>query len=175
MPKTPCHDAFNEAAKRRAAYPLPYGAYKLRNVLSWLSRMRCSMAEIGIYLNKPGNYAVGDTLGCCTTDDKAMWIKGIPTQVAHMLGHDIIPAIAALTGDGIPERYVANEVACAKCDATSLLNECEDQLARLKLGISGEYEMMKTGYSDVYGLLVSAEFIAEAALRLTDKLDARRA
>ena len=35
--------------------------------------------------------------------------------------------------------------------------------------------MMKTGYSDVYGLLVSAEFIAEAALRLTDKLDARRA
>jgi hypothetical protein len=128
MPKTPCRDAFNESAKIRTAHPLPSGAYKLRDALHWLSHMKRSMDEIGNYLNKPGNYAIGQMLGhCCTTDDKAFWIKGIPTQVAQMLGRHILPAIAALTGDGIPQSDVTGEVARANPDATKLLNDCEHQ------------------------------------------------
>jgi hypothetical protein len=178
MPKTPCHDAFNKAAKSRTAYPLPFGAYKLRDALRWLSRMKHSMDEIGNHLNKPGNYAVGRPLGpCCTTEDKAFWIKGIPAQVAHMLGHDILPAIAALGGDGVSQSDVASEVARAKCEATNLLNDCERQLRRLKRGIKGEYGMMKKGDSEVYGLLAGAVVIAENALQLVEwsEREARRA
>jgi hypothetical protein len=176
MPKTPCRDAFNESAKIRTAHPLPSGAYKLRDALHWLSHMKRSMDEISNHLNNPGNYAIGQMLGHCgTTDDIDTWIKDIPIQVAQMLGRDILPAIAALTGDGIPQSDVTGEVARANPDATKLLNDCEHQRKRLQRGIKGEYKMMKTGYSDVYALLVGAEIIAETALQLIDEIDARRA
>jgi hypothetical protein len=113
------------------------------------------MDEISNHLNNPGNYAIGQMLGHCgTTDDIDTWIKDIPTQVAQMLGLHILPAIAALTGDGIPQSDVTGEVARANPDATKLLNDCEHQRKRLQRGIKGEYKMMKTGYSDVYALLV---------------------
>ena len=50
--------------------------------------------------------------------------------------------------------------------AKALLKDCERQENRLKGGISAEYNMMKTGYSEVHGLLVEADRIAEDALQV---------
>ena len=50
----------------------------------------------------------------------------------------------------------------------ALLEDCERQETRLKGGISAEYGMMKTGYSEVHGLLVNADRIAEDALQMLD-------
>ena len=52
--------------------------------------------------------------------------------------------------------------------AKALLKDCERQEARLKGGISPEYDEMKTGYSEVHGLLVEADRIAEDALQVLD-------
>ena len=48
------------------------------------------------------------------------------------------------------------------------LSDCERQENRLKVGISAEYNMMKTGYSEVHGLLVEADHIAEDALQVLE-------
>ena len=45
------------------------------------------------------------------------------------------------------------------------MEDCERQQTRLKGEISVEYDETKTGYSDLYGLLVQADRIAEDALQ----------
>jgi hypothetical protein len=52
--------------------------------------------------------------------------------------------------------------------AKALLEDCKRQQIRLKGGISAEYDEMKTGYSEVHGLLVDADRIAEDALHFID-------
>ena len=104
---------------------------------------------------------------CCTTDDKAVWIKSIPAQVAEPLGYDILPAIAALTNDSLSKRDTDATLDIANGMAKALLKDCERQESRLKGGISAEYDMMKTGYSEVHGLLVEADRIAEDALQVS--------
>ena len=48
------------------------------------------------------------------------------------------------------------------------MEDCERQQTRLKGGISVEYDEMKTGYSEVHGLLVEADRIAEDALQVLE-------
>ena len=49
---------------------------------------------------------VGQSLGCCTPDDKAYFLKGLPKAVASSLGGIILPGIAALGGDGVSQAIV---------------------------------------------------------------------
>lgn len=166
MLKTPCHDAFGAATARRAKYPLRSGAYKLRETQHSIARMQATMCDIGSLLRNPSAYPPGSSLGCCTTDDKAAWLKGLPKHVADLLGYNILPAIAALTGDDIPADDVKGELENASADTLRLLDDCEKQHARLRKGIEREYRAMKTGYSEVYALLVDADGIARRALEL---------
>ena len=131
--------------------------------------MQETMYQIGEYLKNPSHFYKGQTLGhCCTTDDKAVWIKSIPAKVAELLGYDILPAIAALTNDGLSKRDTNAILDIANEMAKALLKDCEQQEARLKGGISAEYDEMKKGYSQVYGLLVEADLIAEDALQVLE-------
>jgi hypothetical protein len=50
--------------------------------------------------------------------------------------------------------------------AKALLEDCERQQTRLKGGNSAEYDKMKTGYSQVHGLLDDADHITEDALQV---------
>ena len=128
-----------------------------------------SKYQIGEYLKNPSHFYKGQTLGhCCTTEDKAFWIKSIPAKVAELLGYDILPAIAALTNDCLSKRDTYATLAIANGMAKALLKDCDQQEARLKAGISPEYDEMKTGFSEVHGLLVEADRIAEDALQVLD-------
>ena len=121
------------------------------------------------YLKNPSHFYKGQTLGhCCTTDDKAVWIKSIPAQVAELLGYNILPAIAALTNNGLSKRDTEATLAIANGMAKALLKDCERQQTRLKGNISVEYDNMEEGYSDVHGLLVEADRIAEEALQVLE-------
>ena len=115
----------------------------------------------------PNKFELRQTLGhCCTTDDKAYWVKSIPAKVAEILGYNILPTIAALTNDGFSKRDTNTAFDTAKQRAEALMEDCERQQTRLKGGISVEYDEMKTGYSEVHGLLVDADRIAEDALQV---------
>lgn len=164
MTTTPCHDTFDRAQARRKQHPLTSGASKLRDACQGLAKDQQTMETIGDFLRHPKRYGVGQYLGGCTTDDKAQWLKRIPLNVAETLGHDILPAIRALTGDGVLAPEVEAELKSATSRAMSLLADCEEQHARMKAGIKYEYANIKNGYSEVYGLLSEAYSIASQAL-----------
>ena len=162
-------DVFHDAINLRKKCPLASGGYKLREERWRILRRQKTMYQIGEYLKNPSNFEKGRMLGpCCTTDDKAYWIKSIPALVANQLGYNILPAIAALTNDGLSKRDTDIAFANAKQRANALLKDCEWQQTRLKGGISVEYTMMKTGYSEVHGLLVESDCIAEDALEVLE-------
>ena len=166
MPKTPCHDAFIKAQSQRAKYPLRAGAYKIREARTALLRMQSTMETIRRYLNNPDDKYPPPLLGCCTLDEMDDWLKNLPTQLATKLGYDIMPAIAALTGDGIAKIDVDGELYNAEIDVRRLLNDCEKQHTRLQVRLDAEHRAIKSGYSDVYALLVDADGIARRALEL---------
>ena len=166
MPKTPCHDAFNAAKIQRTKYPLRSGAYKLREARTALRRMQSTMTGIRIRLKNPDDKYPCPLLGCCTLDDMDDWLKNLPTQLATKLGYDIMPAIEALTGDGIAKIDVDGELYNAKIDTRRLLNDCETQHTQLQANVVAEHQAIKSGYSDVYALLVDADGIARRALEL---------
>ena len=169
MAKKTVKKVFQDAQNRRLKHPLTSGAGKLREARSRLLRMQNTMYQIGKYLKNPSHFYKGQTLGhCCTTDDKAVWIKSIPAQVAELLGYNILPAIAALINDRLSKRDTEATLAIANGMAKALLKDCDQQEARLKAGISPEYDEMKTGFSEVHGLLVEADRIAEDALQVLD-------
>jgi hypothetical protein len=166
MPKTPCRDAFKKAAKSRTAYPLPFGAYKLREVRDHIKRMQDTLWTIKGFLKNPKTgYAVGP---CCTSYDTDEWIRSGPVTVADILGYCILPAIAAMTGDGISKADVAEELSTATARAQNILKKCERQHIRLGSKIASEYNMMKKGDSEVWGLLSDADMIARRALELVE-------
>ena len=169
MAKKTVKKVFQDAQNRRLKHPLDSGECKLLQVRTSLSRMQKTMDKIGEYLKNPSHFYKGQILDhCCTTDDKAVWIKSIPAQVAELLGYNILPAIAALTNDGLSKRDTVTTLDITNGMAKALLEDCERQQTRLKGGISVEYGMMKTGYSEVHGLLVDADRIAEDALQVLE-------
>ena len=169
MAKKTVKKAFQDAQNLRLKHPLDSGKLKLGETRSRLSRMQKTMHHIGEYLKNPNRFYKGQILGeCCTTEDKAVWIKSIPAQIAELLGYNILPAIAALTNNGLSKRDTDKTLEIANGMAKTLLKDCERQEARLKSGISAEYDNMKTGYSEVHGLLVDADLIAEDALQVLE-------
>ena len=169
MAKKTVKKAFQDAQNLRLKHPLDSGKLKLGETRSRLSRMQKTMHHIGEYLKNPNRFYKGQILGeCCTTEDKAVWIKSIPAQIAELLGYNILPAIAALTNNGLSKRDTDKTLEIANGMAKTLLKDCEWQEARLKGGISAEYDEIKTGFSEVHGLLVEADRIAEDALQVLE-------
>lgn len=162
---TPCQIAFRAGQKQRLAHPLPSGAYKLRDARREISRMIKTMEAIGDYLRLPRSRRIGTiNLGGCTTEDRASYLKKIPTDVATSMGWAVMPAIMALTGDGLSEAE-ANSIATeAKARISRLIDDGDVEHARLRTGISGEYKDLRSGYSSLYGLLQDAEAIIIDAL-----------
>ena len=77
-----------------------------------------------------------------------------------------MPAIVALTNDGLSKRDTYTTLDIANGMAKALLEDCERQQTQLKGGKSAEYDKMKTGYSQVHGLLDDADHITEDALQV---------
>ncbi len=156
MTTTHCRHAFDQGQASRRKHPLTRGAYKLRDTQQNLNRMIATLDAVGDYLRRRPQHRGPLPLGGCTTDDKAIYLKRIPTTLAKMFGYDVLPAIAALTGDGVPQHNVRQALGQIQRRVEYLLDECDVQHASLKKDIKAEYENMKAGYSELYGLLTDA-------------------
>ena len=163
--QTPCHRAFRRAQQSRARSPLPSGANKLREAQRSIQHYLESCNAIRDYLLHPKKFHRGAPLGHCTTDDKATYLKGIPKGIARLFGKDVLPSIKALGADGLSQREIATELQIAAHKAQILLQDCELQHQRLRGGIKDEYEAIKSGYSDLFGLLQDTEQIIESPLQ----------
>jgi hypothetical protein len=161
-----CRVAYDHAVAGRTAHPLRMGNYKLRECrdnlvvrLETLERVREDR------LRRSAGY--GRAFGCCTSDDAASWIKGLPVLIAHELGYNIVPAIAALSADGVSEHAVTRHVDLLWWDVLELVIKCDAALRVLQAdGIKPEYRRLLTGQSLVVRLLRSAMQIIDEALAL---------
>lgn len=170
MPKSlsPCRAAFDKAEAFRRSVPLPSGQHKLREAASELAQIRATVDAIADSARTPRDYRPGQLLGMCTMDDRAVWLKRLPTILAEKLGRKILPGIAALAGDGVPPDVAAHESREATEQAEQLLTRCEALHSSMKRGIALENNALKRGESEVYDLLGELEDMTDWGLQVLE-------
>ena len=155
MPTT-CHDVCDTARGERANYPLSSGLNKLREAENRINQLHKLVTTIAERVRAGGKFEQDENLGPCMATERGAYLKGIPAQLAELLGYTILPAIAALEGDGMPKAEVERLLSRAETDAQRLLDDCEAVRLSLKGGIKHEYDAMRRGESELLRLLDSA-------------------
>jgi len=117
-----CQSAFQNGTASRATYPLQRGEYKLSEAKNTLLKWAKEVQSIDDYqrgvLSRPA-------LACCAVDEISSWLKQCPVNIAELIGYDILPGIAALTGDGVPLRVVKSLLKTATKQSTRIVADCE--------------------------------------------------
>lgn len=150
---TTCNDNFNTARAERAKYPLSEGRYKLRVAQDTINHWRELVTTITERVRTGGKFAQDENLGPCMAYERGTYLKGIPAQLAELLGYTILPGIAALERDGVPKAEVQRLLSRAESDAQRLQDECEAVRLRLTGRIKDEYDAMRRGESELLRLL----------------------
>lgn len=149
----PCHREFmsaqDEARHRRAASPMR----TLHQLHHQLDDVEATLMAIAALVQGGSTYAAGSLLGnCCTTDDKGMWLKGLPKVLASYLGQAPLPS---LTGSAVAHLQDQAAALVADCDAAHLM---------LKPSIEVEYRAMRRGESLVLPLILRTRALLQHAL-----------
>jgi hypothetical protein len=166
MTKMTPRTAFLRAMKQRKAnHPFDrISAYKVRESRDNLRHERAVVASIAEYLRAcPRDRHFSMLLGC-TEDDKAQRLKGIPAGIAHELGYNLIPAIEALTVEGVPAADIAGFILSIKPLVDNLLAECDAIQMGTSRSIQPEYDALKAGNSSTENISAEALRIAEQAV-----------
>lgn len=98
---TICRDAFDYGQDLRRQPPLNSGRCNIEEVAKWLSDMRQTLDGIAEITCRRGFYPKRTHLPCCLPSERAIFLKSVPQRICLLLGHDILPSIAALHGDGV--------------------------------------------------------------------------
>ena len=167
---TTCHDIFNVAREKRKAHPLTSGGYKLRETENRINQLHKLVITIAERVRTGGKFGETENLGPCMATERGAYLKGIPVQLAELLGYTILPAIAALEGDGVPKAEVQRLLSRAETDAQRLIDECEALRLSLKAGIKHEYDAMCRGESELLGLLDGIKALAQAYQRVSKRV-----
>lgn len=157
---TTCHDIFDTAREKRKAHPLPSGGYKLREAENRISQLHELVTTIAERVRRGERFSETENLGPCMATERGAYVKGIPAQLAELLGYTILPAIAALEGDGVPKAEVQRLLNNAETNAQRLIDACEALRLRLKGGIDREYRTMRRGESEFLWLLEAGQALA---------------
>ena len=172
-PAPRCQCAFEEAQAKRRRNPLSSGAHKLREALRLLKQFAATIIEIERLVCGTRKRDAGDLLGCCTIEDKAAWLKSLPKGIAACLGYDVLPAIDALTGDGVSGSVLRPVANGARSRAESIVQECDIIDGLIRISVDLEYQAMRRNGSnlgvpivDVMNLITSALSLAEPNERL---------
>lgn len=161
-----CHDIFNAARGERAKYPLSAGRYKLKEAEDRINQLDKLVTTIADRVRAGGEFEQDESLGPCMATERGTYLKSIPAELAELLGYTILPAIAALEGDGMPKAEVQPLLNHAETEAQRLIDEFEALRLRLKGGIKHEYDAMRQGESGLLGLLDRIKALAQAYQRV---------
>jgi hypothetical protein len=172
MVNNKCVKAYNSAQKRRLEHPFPSGIFKLREVRNALIKYQRCIFNIGRYNRGVIGARHGDIdLGGCMAYERGPWLKHLPISISRLLGWKWLPAVAALEGDGVSERYARELLQRHQCIVQSTLDEC-DQISRQLSPIEQEYYRLAIDSSElselVESLLYKMDFLLhEVDLHLT--------
>jgi len=157
---------FKDAQTKRAAYPLPYGIYKLEEAVSGLMRSSENIRQLMEYSKR--RHTLSPSFIACTWEDKAAWLKNAVLDIAHTLGYEILPSIDAMKGDGLKQAAIDQLKALAMDTTPELLVEVDRLYGRIRRKISYEYLGWKDGNSEVQDLILRT---AELGQRLLNDAD----
>jgi hypothetical protein len=158
---TTCHEIFNTAREKRKAHPLSSGGYKLKEAEDRINQLHKLVTTIAKRVRTGGKFGETENLGPCMANERGTYLKGIPARLAELLGYTILPAIAALGGDGVPKAEVQRMLIRAETDVQHLINDCEALRLRLNAGIKHEYDAMRQGQSHLIDLIDDALALAK--------------
>lgn len=143
-------------------------AYKIRESRDNIVGLINTLNKITSVVSSGETHSVPILLGGCTTEDKAIWLKDLPGNLARELGENLIPAVQALNVEGVPAATIDCLIQSIKGDVCQLLKDCDTMQTDAGLSVKGEYARMKAGCSEMLRICNDALVIADQAVALCD-------
>jgi hypothetical protein len=151
--------------ERETSYPFTQiSAYKVRESRDNLQRECAVVASIAEYLRARPSGRRGSTLLGCTPEDKAHRLKRIPAIITRELGYNLIPAIKALTLEGIQQPDIDAFVSSVTPRVDQLICGCDAVQKATARSIKAEYDALSGGYAPTQVICAEALRIAEQAV-----------
>lgn len=167
MSYIPIREVFRTAMKcRLTEHPFDrISAYKIRECRDNLQHNLKTVCSIAEYLRTPrGTYGHSSILVGCTEEDKAYRLKSTPVIIACELGYNFIPAVEALTLEGVSTADIDTFIISIQPRLDQLLTDCDAvQMATVR-SIKPEYNAMKAGNSGMEIICTEAFHLAERAV-----------
>ena len=156
-----CLGAFKEGMAERLKRPLPYGRYKLMEGRYRLNECFAELRRIREYVLGRGDRW---RLVHCTSYDKYLWLKSLPSFVAFNLGYDLLPGLLALKEDGAEQSVINSIHPAIEISCRNLIDESDCVLHILSKSIQHEYSAMRSNGSLLEPLLLRAINLYDEAL-----------
>jgi hypothetical protein len=156
-----CLTAFQNGQAERLEYPLPYGRYKLEESMGRLVQYRDELGRIRDYVSGKGDRWA---LMHCTSYDKYVWLRAVPSSISHRLGKDLLPGLLALEADGAPRCVIQCIYPRIEKSCWSLIHNSEEVRLVINKSINAEYSEMRTGGSVLEPLVDDAISLFDEAL-----------
>lgn len=169
----PCGKVFRASLKERQK-ERPFGnksAYKIRESQSNIESITSTVTAIIEHVSNGECSSPPVLLGGCTSADKDIWLAALPSNLADELGFNLIPAIAALSVEGVPEPAIESFAQSINSSVQQLLDDCDAVQAAISNSIAEEYARMKRGQSSMLGICNDALQIADRAAIFCDVHD----
>ena len=161
MTMNPCRRAFDQGQASRRKHPLKSGVYKLDNALTAIRRLLRTMEAMYDHQNGKAWSDYPVSLGSCLSDEMDEYLQHTPSMVADILGHDVLPAIAALEGDGLSPDEVHSLLRSGTIWINDILRAFDTLHRRLESNVKREVRAIQSGKSRLYELVSEAEFMIE--------------
>jgi hypothetical protein len=138
------------------------GLYKLSESYKRIQHSRDEVVRVAEVVNGKRNPF---SLRSCTNEDKAYWLRDVPTNVAFRVGYEIIPGLRALEFDGVPKAQSENAVRLIESAIPPRLAQWDQLRNTYKNRIVSEYARMRNGQSNALLVLDDALSMIDSALK----------
>jgi len=157
-----CLEAFDDGVRSRLKYPLHMGHYKLSESYRRIQHSKGEVVRIAEVVNgKRSPFS----LRSCTNEDKAYWLRDVPTNLAYRVGYEIIPGLRALEFDGIPKAQSVNAARLIESAIPLRILRWDQLRNTYKNRIASEYARMRNGQSNALLVVDDALSMIDTALK----------
>jgi hypothetical protein len=157
-----CIEAFEDGVHSRLNYPLHMGLYKLSESYRRIQYVRDEVVRVAEVVNgKRSPFS----LRSCTDEDKAYWLRDVPTHIAYRVGYEIIPSLRALEFDGVPKGQSESAALQVESKIPARLVKWDQLRNTYKHKIAYEYAHMRNGQSNALLVVDDALSMIDSALK----------
>jgi hypothetical protein len=157
-----CIEAFEDGVHSRLNYPLHLGLYKLSESYRRIQYVRDEVIRVAEVVNgKRSPFS----LRSCTNEDKAYWLRDVPTNVAFRVGYEIIPGLRALEFDGVPKSQSKAAARLVEAATPHRIVRWDQLRNTYNNRIASEYSRMRNGQSNALLVVDDALSMIDSALK----------